>query len=82
MIYHTKSPSFVYLCWLLVILLDVLKYTPASIPRRRLDLLLNATWYQIFFITGREGWQLGNVLCQKKAWLKKFLNSLYFSSSF
>jgi len=24
---------------------DVLKRTPASIPRRRLDLLLNATWY-------------------------------------
>jgi len=44
---HTKSPSFAYLCCLLVILLDVLKSTPASIPRRRLDLLLNATWYQI-----------------------------------
>jgi len=42
----TKSPSFVYLCWLLVILLDVLKRTPASILRRRLDLLLNATWYE------------------------------------
>ena len=27
-------------------LLDVLKRTPASIPRRRLDLLLNATWYK------------------------------------
>jgi len=33
-----------------------------------------------FLITGREGWQLGDVLCQKKAWLKKFLNLLYFSS--
>gem|GEM_PF-5430790 len=45
--FYTKSPSFVYLCWLLVILLDVLKCTPASIPRRHLDLLLNATWYYI-----------------------------------
>ena len=46
---HTKSPSFAYLCCLLVILLDVLKpRTPASIPRRRLDLLLNATWYQLY----------------------------------
>jgi len=42
---YTKSPSFVYLCWLLLILLDALKCTPASIPRRRLNLLLNATWY-------------------------------------
>jgi hypothetical protein len=42
----TKSPSFAYLCCLLGILLDVLKRTPASIPRRRLDLLLNATWYE------------------------------------
>ncbi len=40
------NTKFVYLCWLLVILLDVLKCTPASIPRRRLDLLLNATWYK------------------------------------
>ena len=45
----TKSPSFAYLCCLLVILLDVLKRTPASIPRRRLDLLLNATWYEVSF---------------------------------
>jgi len=37
---YPKSPSFVYLCWLLVILLDVLKCTPASILCRRLDLLL------------------------------------------
>ena len=44
----TKAPSFAYLCCLLVILLDVLKRTPASIPRRRLDLLLNATWYEVF----------------------------------
>jgi len=44
--FHAKSPSFVYLCWLLVILLDLLNCTPASIPRRRLDLLLNATWYE------------------------------------
>ena len=42
---YTKSPSFAYLCCLLVILLDVLKRTPALIPRRRLDLLLNATSY-------------------------------------
>jgi hypothetical protein len=41
----TKSSSFAYLCCLLVMLLDVLKRTPTSIPRRRLDLLLNATWY-------------------------------------
>jgi len=27
-------------------LLDVLKSTPASIPRPRLDLLLNAPWYE------------------------------------
>ena len=44
---NTKSPSFVYLCRLLVILLDVLKCTPVSIPCRRLDLLLNATWYNL-----------------------------------
>jgi len=44
--FDTKSPSFAYLCCLLVVLLDVLKHTPASIPRRRLDLLLNATWYE------------------------------------
>jgi len=43
---NTKSPSFVYLSWLLVILLDPLKCTPASIPRRRRDLPLNATWYK------------------------------------
>jgi len=41
----TESSSFAYLCCLLVMLLDVLKRTPASIPRRHLDLLLNATWY-------------------------------------
>jgi len=46
---NTKSPSCAYLCCLLVILLDVLKCTPASIPRRRLDLLLNATWYKLIF---------------------------------
>src|SRR4030042_2109407 len=45
----TKSPSCAYLCCLLVILLDVLKCTPASIPRRCLDLLLNATWYKLIF---------------------------------
>ena len=44
--FDTKSPSFAYLCCLLVIVLDVLKRTPASIPRRRLGLLLNATWYK------------------------------------
>ena len=46
--FYTTSPSCAYLCCLLVILLDVLKRTPASIPRRRLDLLLNATWYHFF----------------------------------
>ena len=45
-IINTESPSCAYLCCLLVILLGVLKRTPASIPRRRLDLLLNATWYE------------------------------------
>jgi murein DD-endopeptidase MepM/ murein hydrolase activator NlpD len=44
---NTKSPSFAYFCCLLVIFLDVLKRTPASIPRRRLDLLLNATWSKL-----------------------------------
>ena len=47
--FDTKSPSFAYLCCLLVILLDVLKRTPTSIPRRRLDLLLNATWYEFVY---------------------------------
>ena len=46
---NTKSPSCAYFCCLLVLLLDVLKCTPASIPRRRLDLLLNATCSKLIF---------------------------------
>jgi hypothetical protein len=44
--YHTKAPSFADLCCFLVIFLEALKRSPASIQRRGLDLLLNAAWYQ------------------------------------
>ncbi len=72
----TESPSSPHLRCLLVALLDVQRRTPASAPRRRLDVPSNATRYggeidSIYVKDGSRGSGIGRLLMNDcLAWLK------------